>query len=110
MIFPSLYTGFVFTFIGAILYSSSPGEINGIIGYRTSSSMKSQERWDFAQKYSAKLMQYIGSAMVILSALGYFVPNEFEYKQEIGIGLLITSAIVLIVFTEMAIKKRFKNK
>jgi uncharacterized membrane protein len=110
MIFPSLYVGFVFTFLGAIMYSAQPTEINGFIGYRTSSSMKSQERWDFAQKYSSKVMMICGSVMIVLSMLGYFVPNDYEDKQLIGIWLLLISAITIIAVTEIAIKRRFKNK
>lgn len=110
MIFPSLYVGFVFTAIGAIIYSAQPTEINGFMGYRTSSSMKSQERWDFAQKYSSKVMMACGVLMIVISALGHFIPNNVEYKQQIGLGLIITSAVVMIVLTEIALKRRFKNK
>lgn len=109
MIFPSMYVGFVFTVIGAILYSAQPTEINGFIGYRTGSSMKSQERWDFAQKYSSKVMMFCGVSMIVLSALGYFIPEEVEFKQEIGLGLIVSSAIVMIALTEIALKRRFKN-
>lgn len=110
MIFPSLYVGFVFTAIGAIIYSAQPTEINGFIGYRTGSSMKSQERWDFAQKYSSKVMMICGVTMIVLSALGHFIPHDVEYKQEIGLGLIVISAIVMIALTEIALKRRFKNK
>lgn len=110
MIVPSLITGFMFFAIGSILHHSPPSEINGVIGYRTSSSMKSQERWDFAQKYSAKHMMYNGVALMIISALGYFLPIDGESKQIAGVGLVIASAIVMIATTEIAIKKRFKDK
>jgi len=110
MMIPSLIPGVIFTFIGAILYETPPGEINGLVGYRTRSSMKSQERWDFAQKYSSKLMQYIGSIMAVLSALAYFIPVDTDAKQVAGIILLLASAVVLIASTEIALKKRFKNK
>ncbi|MGV3461658.1 MAG: SdpI family protein [Flavobacterium sp.] len=110
MMIPSLISGVSFAFIGAFMYAAPPGEINGLVGYRTSSSMKSQERWDFAQKYSAKLMQYIGGIMVILSGLSYFIPVDTDTKQIAGIVLLVASAIVLITLTEMAIRKRFKDK
>ena len=110
MMIPSLISGISFTFIGAFMYAAPPGEINGLVGYRTSSSMKSQERWDFAQKYSAKLMQYIGGFMFIISALAYFIPVDTDSKQIAGIIVLVASAVVLITLTELAIRKRFKDK
>lgn len=110
MIVPSLITGCVFTFIGSIIDWAQPTEINGFVGYRTGSSMKSQERWDFAQKYSSKLMMICGVVMIVLSAFGYFIPNTVEFKQEIGLGLIIASAVLLITLTEIAINRRFKDK
>lgn len=110
MIIPSLITGFSFFAVGSIFHHSPPGEINGLIGYRTKSSMKSQERWDFAQEYSSRHMMYNGVALMILSALGYFLPIDVEIKQLIGVGLLIASSIVMIATTEIAIRKRFKDK
>lgn len=109
IIVPSFITGFVFTFIGIIMYAAQPTEINGFIGYRTGTSMKSKERWDFAQKYSSNVMMICGVLTIVLSVLGYFVPNDYEDKQMIGIWLLITSAVLIIALTEIAIKRRFKN-
>lgn len=106
---PSLYSGIAFAFVGSMLHFSPPSEINGVIGYRTKASMKSQERWDFAQKYSAKFMGICGAAMVVLSLLSYFIPVEAEWKNIAGLGLLLISAVCMIAATEIAIRKRFKE-
>lgn len=45
---------------GAVLYIYPPRKINPLYGYKTKSSMKNQARWNFAQKYAAKLMLRIG--------------------------------------------------
>lgn len=106
---PSLYTGFVFAALGSLLYYSPPAEINGLIGYRTKRSMKSQDRWDFSQKYSAKQMGFSGLVMIVLSLLSYFLPVENEWKQIGGVSLLVVSALLMIVRTEIALSKRFKD-
>ena len=110
MIIPSLITGVAFFGIGSILNFSPPGEVNGFIGYRTNSSMKSQERWDFAQKYSSRHMMFSGLIMAFISLLGYFLPIDVESKQILGIGLVLASAAIMIISTERAIKKRFKDE
>ena len=46
-------TGLIFFFAAIIMYYYPPKEINSLYGYRTSSSMKSEERWDFAQRFSS---------------------------------------------------------
>jgi len=106
---PSLYTGFIFALIGSLLYYSPPSEINGVIGYRTKRSMKSQERWDFSQKYSSGIMGYCGLGMVVLSFLSYFIPVPVAWKQIGGLCLLLACAAGMIVATERALIKKFKD-
>lgn len=49
-------TRFVFIVAGLIMLKFPPNKINFLYSYRTNSSMKSQEIWQFAQKYSAREM------------------------------------------------------
>lgn len=65
LIAPVVMIGF-----GRLFEKSPPGEINGMLGYRTSRSMKSQDAWDFAQRYMGKLWRKIGWTMLPLAALG----------------------------------------
>jgi uncharacterized membrane protein len=46
--------GLLFIIAGYILLKFPPKNINSLYGYRTSSSMENQEKWDFAQNYSSK--------------------------------------------------------
>lgn len=108
---PSLITGIVFSLLGWAFYQSPPSEINPLMGYRTKMSMKSQEHWNFAQKYSARLMAIGGSIMIGLSLLSYFIPVDTEYKQIGGVVLLVLNAVYVIIATEVALRKQFpKNK
>jgi len=82
-------------------------KINGIYGYRTSNSMKSQERWDFAQLYSAKEMIRAGAILSFSSLMGLFYNPQVGIGTAIGLGLMIAIIITLMLKTEKAITKRF---
>jgi uncharacterized membrane protein len=107
LMIPSLISGIIFTVIGYVMYTFPPKEINGLYGYRTSSSIKSQERWDFSQRYSSLQMIKGGAAMIVLSLLAGFIPVTDALKQIAGLVVLVLCAIYLIASTEMALKKQF---
>ena len=46
-----------------------PAEINGVYGYRTAVSMRSQAAWDEAQRYSADVMIVAAGAVVVCQIL-----------------------------------------
>lgn len=106
---PSFITGIVFSVIGSFMAESPPSEINGVVGYRTKRSMKSQAHWDFSQKYSGKFMGFGGLVLVVLSALSYFIPVDIETKQIAGLVALVTLSVVMIVATERALIRKFKD-
>jgi uncharacterized membrane protein len=106
--FPSLLCGVDYILMGVIMYYYPPKEINSLYGYRTGSSMKSQERWDFAQRFCAILAMKISVVMIIVSLLAYLVPADTDIKQISGVFLLILGTVHLLYSTETAIKQRFK--
>jgi len=96
-----------FTFAGIIMTKFPPKKINSLYGYRTSNSIKSQERWDYAQIYSGKEMIRSGIILVLLSVLGLTdITGPFP-GMIIGIGLMIVSFIMVLIRTEKAINLRF---
>ncbi len=102
-------TGPIFIITGFILLKFPPRKINGMYGYRTSSSMKNQERWDFAQVYSAKEMIKLGGILMLSSLLGLlFEPNE-KISILVELGLLIILVVLLITRVERAIQKHFEK-
>ena len=105
----ALLCGAIFIIAAAVLYLFPPKKINFIYGYRTGSSMKSQERWDFAQKYGARQLAIGGALMVVVSFIGKVITIP-DASQNVT-GILITLAAVAYVFltTEKAIKNRFKE-
>jgi len=106
---PSLLCGVAFIIMGVIMYYYPPKEINSLYGYRTATSMKSPQHWDFAQRYCSVLAMKISVVMIVLSLLAYFVPADTAVKQFLGVFLLILGTAYLFYSTEAAIKKRFKE-
>ncbi len=98
--------------LGRIMWKLPPGSINGIIGYRTSRSMKNDKTWKFAQEYCGKLWWKAGWVMLIPSVLLH-LPFYRSLANTIGALsaiLCIVQCIAMIVpifFTERALKRNF---
>lgn len=101
-----LLVGPIFILSGIILNLFPPKKINSIYGYRTINSMKSQERWDYAQKVSALELIKLGSILTILSFLGIFINFSETIEILIGLGLIITVIIILFIRIERAINRK----
>ncbi|SDV99497.1 SdpI/YhfL protein family protein [Aequorivita viscosa] len=102
-----LLSGAIFILAGLIMFVFPPKNINGLYGYRTSNSMKSQERWEFAQKYSSLEMMKFGGILMLTSILGFIIEPNGDTPMVIGLGLMIAMVIVLLIRVEKALKKRF---
>ena len=104
-----ILVGSIFTVSGMITYIFPPKRVNYIYGYRTSSSMKSYERWKFAQNYSRKLMIIYGISMLVISCLGLFVSISEKIDFYIGLILPLLSTVFIFVKTEKALKTKFPD-
>ncbi|MDX9881145.1 MAG: SdpI family protein [Prolixibacteraceae bacterium] len=109
LFFIPVLTGLVFIITGIILLKFPPKKRNSFYGYRTASSMKNQERWDFAQIYSSKEMIKLGSLLALLGLIGLKYRPDEETGVFWGMVFLILIVIVLIVRVELAIKNKFKK-
>ncbi|WP_116790182.1 SdpI family protein [Flavobacterium psychrotrophum] len=105
-----LLCGLVFFIMGGIMYKWPPKNINGLYGYRTGSSMQSQERWEFAQRFSAIQMIKAGGALMLVSLILALLQVGIEVITTIGTVLLLACTGYLLFSTERAIKKNFGNK
>ena len=104
-----LMVGVIFTIAAYIMLKFPPKKINSLYGYRTSSSMKNQKRWDFAQIYSSKLMLSFGLILILFSVLGLLISVN-ESRGVIISTIIIFSAVAILIYrTEKAIKQKFKN-
>lgn len=99
---------------GWMLWKHSPKNINRIIGYRTTRSMKNMDTWKFAHEYCGRLWWRIGWIMLLPSSLIH-IPFYHASNDRIGIvsGILCTlQCIVLIVSifpAEAALKRTFTD-
>ncbi len=100
----ALLTGIIFIFAGLIMMKYPPKKINELYGYRMPSVMKSQERWDFAQKFSSVKSFQLGVVLFVVSFI-----NQLQ-SCIIGIGVMILGCAYMVFVTEKAIKKNFPNK
>lgn len=101
--------GVIFLVIGVFFYFFPPKKINYIYGYRTRTSMKNQEKWDFSQKYSAIKMIQGSFFLLALSSLGLLFSLTPNQQIIIGITALLIFILGMFYLTEKAIKKQFPN-
>ena len=85
-----------------------PKKINGLYGYRTSSSMKNQERWDFAQIYSSREMIKLGLLISLNGFVGLLYHPDETPATILGLAIMIVTIIILFIRVELAIKRKFK--
>lgn len=100
-------TGVLIAIFGYVFLKFPPKRINWFYGYRTSSSMKSQERWDFAQGHSAREMIRTGLLMVPAGLLGGWLSLKPVVLAFISIPVILVFTGTMIFRTERALKKKF---
>jgi uncharacterized membrane protein len=106
----TFFGGLIFIIAGFILYKYPPKKINSLYGYRTTSSMENQEKWNFAQNYSSKEIMKLGFLLLISSLLCLITNFDNLTNMFIGLGLIILIVIVLLLRVEKAIKIKFSGK
>ena len=102
-----ILTGPILMIAGIVMMKWPPKKINGLYGYRTSSSMKSQERWDFSQKYAGKELIKLGGILTSASILGLVYDTKENTGVLLGLGFMLIAIMLLLIRTERAIKIRF---
>lgn len=103
-----LILGSIFTFIGVIFKVFPPKKINYIYGYRTRLSMKNQETWEEAQRFSAYSMIILGVISVILGLILNFITNVVsEWHQN---GIFFIGVVMMILCDEIHLTNRFKSE
>lgn len=112
------FIGLIFFIAGSLMRMFPPKYINGMYGYRTNSSMKNQETWDEANRFSARYAQRCGILLIIIGIISLIILNNWPVpinvlkwlKPLLTLVPLILAAIFVIIATEKHLKKVFKNK
>lgn len=98
--------------IGWAFMKGACKEINGIVGYRTTMSMKNQETWDFAHQYCGRLWFRLGWIVLagsIIAMLPFIGKSEDVVGWGGGIICMVQMVVLLVpIFpTERALAKTF---
>jgi len=104
-----LLCGGIFILAGLIQYCFPPKKINSLYGYRTSGSMKSPERWQFAQKYSAIELIKSGGILIVLAMIPLIWPVLKNSEFAISMAMVLLFVFIMIYRTEKALKKKFAD-
>ena len=100
-------TGCTLVVMSIITLFYTPKKINSSYGYRTKASMRNQQTWEEANRYSSKLMLFCGLALLIIGLLSFFV--SFLSQTGIIAGTILTFLFTLlpIPLTERHLRKLF---
>lgn len=107
MLVPGILIG-----VGAWMQSHPPKEINWVMGYRSTRSMKTQESWDFANRYSGMLMIRAGwiTLAVSLVVMLLVMFRSEAVVSAVSVVLIFCQLIPLLAvlpLVERQLKKRF---
>lgn len=99
---------------GWLMWKHPPKNINGVIGYRTSRSMKNKDTWKFAHEHCGKLWWKLGWILLIPSIIAILpVYGSTENGiASVGLAVMAVQMVVLIasIFpTERALKRTFTD-
>ena len=109
-----LFIPLVMIVVGRMTWKHCPKNINSLIGYRTTRSMKNLDTWKFAHEYCGKLWWKLGWLIMILTALMY-IPLYQGNDNMVGIAGVVlitiqcTVLIISIYPTEKALKEHFTD-
>ncbi|MGO1245655.1 MAG: SdpI family protein [Sphingobacterium sp.] len=97
----------IISFVTILLFFMQKKQINSIVGYRTSNSMKNQRNWDFAQKFYFRYW-LLAIPLVILfqiTLLFIFQIDNTGLIETLSMVLFFIYSIILIFITERKLKK-----
>jgi uncharacterized membrane protein len=103
--------GFIFLISGLIQLKFPPKDTNSLYGYRTKSSTKSKEAWNFAQKYAARISIWVGLIMIVLAIYSLMFPVISNDSQVwVSLAIIFISVGILIFLTEKKLNQNYYNK
>ena len=98
-------TGLTLVIAGLLMTKYPPKTINSLYGYRTKQSMSTQEKWDFAQVYSAKRLLISGLVMIAIGLVGLFIDMTETQAGIIGVIIVLLACFFPLIATEKALRQ-----
>ena len=96
----TLTTGLILFIISLITIRFPPKKINSTYGYRTKASMRNQQTWEEANRYSSKLMLLCGGILTAIGLLSFFISFLSQANIVAGIVLTLLFSLMPIPLTE----------
>ncbi len=72
--------------------------------------MKTQERWDFAQRYSSNKMFWSGLILIVFSLSNLIFGLDIKFQLIISALVIVLTCVYLFYSTEKALKNNFTNE
>ena len=97
---------------GAVMEKYYPKHPNWILGYRTGRSTKSQEAWDFANRYCGNLYWKLGLGSLLLSGAVMLLLKSAGQQEIERAGTVLTALQCILLLapilpTERKLKEKF---
>lgn len=107
----ALLTPLLLLIFGWIFQKHPPRRVNGLYGYRTARSMKSQELWNFAQQLCGRLWWRLGWGLLLLSAAVMLLLRGWK-TAAVGIGgaALLGVQILALLGSIVPVERALKRK
>jgi uncharacterized membrane protein len=99
--------GMMLFIVGLLFIMFPPKNINSFYGYRTTNSTRNLDTWKVANSYSAILMTIEGLVLAVIGLLTTFFNDNKAIETALGVGLILSSFIILVVATEKHLNKLF---
>ena len=111
----SLLVPVIVIITGRMMWKHYPKNINGLIGYRTTLSMRNIDTWKFANEYCGRLWYRTGLLMLIFSIIIFLLLFKTSYNTAFKASLILIAiqCIILVatIFpTENALKREFSEE
>ncbi len=99
---------------GRLMWKHCPKQINGLLGYRTTMSMKNMDTWKFAHEHAGKLWWKVGFILLVLTVIAHipFYTADNNVIGTLSIIVIVIQMVILIgsIFpTERALKRNFNK-
>lgn len=109
-----LLTPLVMIISGYLMRNHPPKKMNGVMGYRTSRSMKNMDTWKFAHEHCGRLWWKIGWILLLPSFVVHLpVYGASDYAVGMVGGVLVTIQVIILILsiipTENALKRAFTD-
>ena len=111
----SLLVPVIVIITGRMMWKHYPKNVNGLIGYRTTLSMRNIDTWKFANEYCGRLWYRMGLLMLIFSIIICLLFFKASYNTAFMASLILIAiqCIILVatIFpTENALKREFPEE